>query len=110
MLPSKPSFGEVWITHKSLGSSSINSKIQTPMFHTLGSMQGIEVKLDEHKELLLCFNKQQNIMYKWQIFYLDFLNKQIIEEKDKSIQNLQGDLEKEQKLKAKLQDRNNENN
>jgi len=44
------------------------------------------------------------------LFNLEIKNKQIIEEKDTSIQNLQGDLEKEQKLKAKLQDRNNENN
>ncbi len=36
-------------------------------------------------------------------------NKQIIEEKDRSIQNLQGTLEKEQKLKVEFQDRNNEN-
>ncbi len=34
---------------------------------------------------------------------------QIIKEKDKSIHNLQWALEKEQKFKAKLQDRNNEN-
>jgi len=36
-------------------------------------------------------------------------NKQIIEEKDKSIHNLQGALGKKQKFKSKLQDRNNEN-
>jgi len=64
MLPSRPSFGEIWTTHKSLGSSSISSKVQTPKFHTLRFMQGIGVKLDEHKELLLCFNKQQNKVYK----------------------------------------------
>jgi hypothetical protein len=40
---------------------------------------------------------------------LEIENKQIIEEKDRCVQNLQGALEKEQKLKAKLQDRNNEN-
>ncbi len=41
MMPSKPSFatnmnvfGEVWITHRSLGSSNTNSKAQTPRFHT----------------------------------------------------------------------------
>jgi hypothetical protein len=33
---------------------------------------------------------------------LKIKNKQIIEEKDKFVQNLQGVLEKEQKLKAKL--------
>jgi hypothetical protein len=41
---------------------------------------------------------------------LEIKNKQIIEEKDISIQNLQGALEKEQKLKAELQDKNGENN
>jgi hypothetical protein len=40
---------------------------------------------------------------------LEIKNKQIIEKKDKFVQNLQGALEKEQKLKAKLQDRNSEN-
>ncbi len=35
-------------------------------------------------------------------FDLEIKNKQIIEEKDRSVQNLQGALEKEQKLKAKL--------
>ncbi len=40
---------------------------------------------------------------------LEIMNKQIINEKDRSVQNLQGPLEKEQKFKAKLQDRNNEN-
>ncbi len=41
---------------------------------------------------------------------LDIKNKQIIEEKDKFVQNLQGALEKKQKLKAQMQDRNSENN
>jgi hypothetical protein len=36
------------------------------------------------------------------LFNLEIMNKQIIEEKGRSIQNLQGTLEKEQKLKAKL--------
>ncbi len=40
---------------------------------------------------------------------LEIKNKQIIEEKDKSNQNLQGALEKEQKFKVDLHDRNNEN-
>jgi hypothetical protein len=40
---------------------------------------------------------------------LEINNKQIIKEKDRSIRNLQRALEKEQKLEAKLQDRNNEN-
>ncbi len=42
------------------------------------------------------------------LFYLDIKNKQTIEEKDRSIQNLQGALEKEQKFKIELQDRNSE--
>jgi hypothetical protein len=33
---------------------------------------------------------------------MEIINKQIIEENDKFVQNLQGALEKEQKLKAKL--------
>jgi hypothetical protein len=56
MLPSRPSstigmnvFGEVWTTHKSLGSLSVSSKGQIPRFYTLRSMQRMEVKLDEHK-------------------------------------------------------------
>jgi hypothetical protein len=44
------------------------------------------------------------------LFDLEIKNKQIIKEKDRSVQNLQGALEKEQKLKAKLHDRNSENN
>jgi chromosome segregation ATPase len=48
-----------------------------------------------------------NILFR--LSNLEIKNKQIIEEKDKSVQNLQGALEKEQKLKVKLQDRNNEN-
>jgi hypothetical protein len=43
------------------------------------------------------------------LFDLEIKKKQIIEERDKSVENLQGDLEKEEKFKAKLQDRNNEN-
>jgi hypothetical protein len=55
MLPSRPSFEtnmnvfkEVWITHRSLGSSCISSKGQIPRFHTSEFMQGMEAKLDEH--------------------------------------------------------------
>ncbi len=40
---------------------------------------------------------------------LKIKNKQIRNEKDRFVQNLQGALEKEQKVKAKLQDRNSEN-
>jgi hypothetical protein len=43
------------------------------------------------------------------LFNLEIKNKQIMKEQDRSIQNLQGVLEKEQKFKAKLYDRNNEN-
>jgi len=41
---------------------------------------------------------------------LEIKNKQIIEEKDRTIENLQGALEKEQKLKVELQDKNIKNN
>ncbi len=44
------------------------------------------------------------------LFNLEIKNKEIIEEKDRSIQNLQRTLEKEQKLKEKLHDKNSENN
>ncbi len=44
------------------------------------------------------------------LFNLKIKNKHIIKEKDKSVQNLQGALEKEQKFKVKLQNRNNDNN
>jgi precorrin-6x reductase len=43
------------------------------------------------------------------LFDLDIKNKQIIMEKDRFVQNLQGALEKEEKLKT-LQDKNSENN
>lgn len=41
---------------------------------------------------------------------LEIKNKQITKEKDKFIQNLQGALEKEQKLRVELQVKQNENN
>ncbi len=41
---------------------------------------------------------------------LELKNKQIMKENDKFVQNLQGALEKEQKLKVKLQVKQNENN
>jgi hypothetical protein len=44
------------------------------------------------------------------LFDMEIINKQIIEKNKKYIQNLQGALEKEQKLKAKLQVMTNENN
>ncbi len=43
------------------------------------------------------------------LFDLEIKNEQTIKQKDRSIQNLQGALEKEQKLKVELQDKNNEN-
>jgi len=49
-----------------------------------------------------------NIMLK--LFDLEIKNKHIIHEKDIFVQNVQGALEKENKLKAELQDKNNENN
>ncbi len=62
MLPSRPSsakrvnvFGEVWIAHKSLNSSSTSSKGLTPRFNTLGYVQRVEVKLDEHKRVATMF-------------------------------------------------------
>ncbi len=77
-------------------------------------MQGIEAKLDEHKKIAIMF--QQATKYNVQMTNillrlsdLKIKNKQIINEKDKFFQNLQGALEKEQKVKAKLQDRNSEN-
>jgi hypothetical protein len=44
------------------------------------------------------------------LFDLEIRNKQITKEKDKFFQNLQGALEKEQKLKVELQVKQNENN
>jgi hypothetical protein len=43
------------------------------------------------------------------LFDLEIINKQIIEKKDKSIQNLHGAFYKEPKLKVKLQARKSEN-
>ncbi len=48
-----------------------------------------------------------NVLFRF--FDLEIKNKHIIEEKDIYVQNLLGALEKEQKLKAKLQDKNIEN-
>jgi len=53
------------------------------------------------KELLLCFNMQQNMTnILLRLSNLEIKHKQIIKEKDISISNLQRALEKEQKLKA----------
>jgi hypothetical protein len=62
MLPSRPSFatsmkvfGKVWTAHRSLSSLGTSSKGQTPRFHTLGFVQGIEVELDEHRRVVTMF-------------------------------------------------------
>jgi hypothetical protein len=113
MLPSRPSsttciniFGKLWTANRSLGSSGTSSRGQTPKFHTLGSMQGIDVELGEHKRVVTMFQHvakynvhMTNILLR--LFDLEIKNKEIIEEKDRYVQNLQGALEKEQKLKAK---------
>jgi hypothetical protein len=49
-----------------------------------------------------------NIMFK--LFNLEIINKHITEEKNKFVQNLQGGLEKEWKLKVELQVKKDENN
>jgi hypothetical protein len=68
-------------------------------------VQGVEAKLDEHKRVAIMFKHvikynvhMKNILFK--ISNLEIKNKHIIEEKDISIQNLQGALENERKLKA----------
>ncbi len=59
-------FGKVWITYKSLGSLGTSFRGQTPRLHTLASVQGIKVKLDEHKitiimfQLVVKYNVQMN--------------------------------------------------
>ncbi len=49
-----------------------------------------------------------NILFR--LFDLEIKYKQIIKEKDKFVQNLQVDLEKEQKLKVELHVKHEENN
>jgi hypothetical protein len=80
MLPSIPSsttcmnvFRKVWIACKSLGSSGISSRGQTPRFHTLGSMQGIEVELDELKRTITMFQHVVKYNVQMEIFCFDFL-------------------------------------
>jgi hypothetical protein len=121
MLPSSPSsttrmnvFGEVWTTQRSLNSSSTSSKGPTPRFNTLGFVQRVEAKLDEGKRTTIMFKhvvkynvQMTNILLK--LSNLEIKDKKIIGKKDKFVQNLQGALEKEQNLKAKLQDKNSEN-
>ncbi len=62
MLPLRPTsatcmnvFGEISTAHRSLGSLGTSSKGQTPRFHTLGSVQRIEVRLDEHRKVATMF-------------------------------------------------------
>jgi hypothetical protein len=113
MLPLRPIFatcmnvfGEVWIAHRSLGLLGTSSKGQTPRFHTLGFVQGTKLELDEHRRTITMFQQiakynvqMKNIFLK--LSNLEIKNKQIIKEKDR-FQNLQGALEKEQKLKVEL--------
>jgi hypothetical protein len=98
MLPSRPSsltktniFGEIWTTHKSLGSSSTSSKGQTPSFHTPKFVQGLETNLDEHMRIATMFQQVAvynvqitNILFK--LYNLEIKNKQAI--KDIYVQNL----------------------
>ncbi len=67
----------------------------------------MEEKLDEHRRAANMF--QQLVEYNVQmtnnwirLFNLEINNKWIIEEKDRFVQNMQGALEKEHKLGAKL--------
>jgi hypothetical protein len=73
-------------------------------------VRGLEAKLDEHRKIVNMFpqttkynTQMTNILLRF--FNLEIKNKQIIEEKDKYVQNLQGVLEKELQMK---QDENNE--
>ncbi len=59
------------------------------------------------KQVIECSVQVTNILLR--LSNLEIKNQQIIEEKGKFVQDLQGALKKEQKLKAKLQNRNNEN-
>jgi len=76
-------------------------------------VQGIEAKLDEHNIVVTMFQQivEYNVHMTYIYIYIDLeiKNKKIIKEKDRSVQNLQGALEKEQKLKIELKDRNSEN-
>ncbi len=67
MLPSRPSsiinmnvFKEIWISHRSLGSSGTNSKGRIFRFHTTRFVQGIEVELDEHIRTTIMFQHRFN--------------------------------------------------
>jgi hypothetical protein len=87
MLPLTPSFvtcmnvlGEVSIAHRSLSSSSISSRGQTPKFNTTGSVQGVEAKLDEHRRATTMF--QQGTKYSVQMTNI-LLRLSILEFKNK---------------------------
>jgi hypothetical protein len=93
-------FGEVWTTHMILDSSGINSRGETPRFNTLGFVQGVEAELDKHKRVTIMFKHvikynvhMTNILFR--LFNLEIKNNHIIEKKHRSVQNLQGALEKE---------------
>jgi hypothetical protein len=107
MLPSRPSsaigtniFGDIWISHKSLSYFDISSRGQTPRFHTLGSIQGLEVEMDEHRKTTSMFhhatqyNTHMTIIL-FGLFEMETKNKQIVEEKNKYVLNFQKVLEKE---------------
>jgi len=49
-------FGDIWTSHRSIGSLNTVSRGQTLRFHTLGFVQGLEAELDEHKRVTLWFN------------------------------------------------------
>jgi hypothetical protein len=100
-------FGKIWTAHRSLGFLGISSRRQIPRFHTPKSKQGLEVNLDEHKRVATMFQhvtkyyvQMTNIRLRFSD--LEIISEQIIEQNNKSIQNLQGTLAKEQKLKIKL--------
>jgi hypothetical protein len=72
MLPSRPNFsiginifGDIWTSHRSLRFSNTSSRGHIPIFHTLGPLQGLETKLDEHRRATNMF--QQTIEYSTQM-------------------------------------------
>ncbi len=58
-------FGKIWTLHKSLSSSYINARGQTPRFHTPGFVQRLVANLDEHRKATSMF--QQTIEYDTQM-------------------------------------------
>ncbi len=95
MMPSRPSFvtktdffGYIQTSHKSLGSSNTSSRGQTPRFHTPGSIQGLEAKLDEHRRAANMF--QQVIKYNTQMtnILLNFFALENHLKNEKNVQNL----------------------